>query len=391
MNAVEILAFVIVGIGAAAQLVTTVTPAIRLRAKPRRLTLPTLPRVSLVRPVRGVENKIEQCIETSFRLDYPNLEVIFCVDEESDPIVPIVRRLIAKHPHVGAKLLVGRDSISNNPKLNNVVKGWNAATANWIIISDSNGILPPDFVETLLVKVRDDVGVVSTSTIATEPLGISAEIEVAYLAYQARWTLTADSFGLSFALGKTLMWRRDLLNSLGGLVVLGREAAEDIASTKALRGTSYRPRLAQHPVAQPLGWRRWKDVWKRQARWAQLRRVGLRLTYWPEPLSGGFFPLLAGAGLAASGTWPVWAFAAYAIAWFGAEAAFTAAARWPLSWMSPIAWIARDVLIEVLWVRGWFGSTFEWRGHAMTLKPPAAPSEPAAKPEPRRDLVNRSP
>ncbi len=38
-----------------------------------------------------------------------------------------MRRLIAAHPEVPARLLVGSDHISSNPKLNNIVKGWHAA------------------------------------------------------------------------------------------------------------------------------------------------------------------------------------------------------------------------------------------------------------------------
>src|SRR5215207_4126952 len=120
------------------QFVTTAGVTLRLLPRRKKAEPATKPPVTLVRPVCGLENFIEECVETSFRLTYPNLELIFCVDEETDPIVPVVRALIAKYPAVDARLLVGRDSVGNNPKLNNVVKGWDAARADIVILSDSN-------------------------------------------------------------------------------------------------------------------------------------------------------------------------------------------------------------------------------------------------------------
>jgi ceramide glucosyltransferase len=54
-----------------------------------------------------------------------------------------------------------------------------------------------------------------------------------------------------------------------------------------------------------------------------------------------------------------------AIVWIGAEARLAAAAGWHLSWRSPLAWLARDLMLPVLWCAALTGSTFEWRGSAM--------------------------
>ncbi len=54
--------------------------------------------VSLVRPLHGLEAYSEEMLTRSFRLDYPAFELIFCVADPADPIVPLVERLIAAHP-----------------------------------------------------------------------------------------------------------------------------------------------------------------------------------------------------------------------------------------------------------------------------------------------------
>ena len=64
------------------------------------------PPVSLVRPICGIENYVEETLASAFALDYPRYEIVFCVASAQDPVVPIVRRLMAAHPHVPALLLV---------------------------------------------------------------------------------------------------------------------------------------------------------------------------------------------------------------------------------------------------------------------------------------------
>src|SRR5262245_41245613 len=83
--------------------------------------------VSLIRPACGMENHIEETLRSAFHLDYPRYEIIFCAASANDAAAPLVRRLIAAHPHVPARLLIGNETISDNPKLNNVCKGWRAA------------------------------------------------------------------------------------------------------------------------------------------------------------------------------------------------------------------------------------------------------------------------
>ena len=93
--------------------------------------------VSIIRPVCGVENFSEATLASAFRLAYPRYEILFCAADEADPVVPLVTRLIEAHPNISARLLIGNDRVSSNPKLNNVVKGWYAASHAWIVMADS--------------------------------------------------------------------------------------------------------------------------------------------------------------------------------------------------------------------------------------------------------------
>jgi ceramide glucosyltransferase len=73
---------------------------------------------------------------------------------------------------------------------------------------------------------------------------------------------------------------------------------------------------------------------------------------------------------------PIIAFSSLAVIWFGAEAVLARAAGWHLSVLSPLSWIARDLLLPVLWLEGWSGDTFVWRGNDMSVAKSRDMSQP---------------
>jgi ceramide glucosyltransferase len=346
--------------------------AVRFRAARERQPLrfpPDASGVTILRPVCGIENHIEATLASAFRLTYPRYEILFCVASPGDPIVAVVNRLIAAHPEVPARLLVGDDRISINPKLNNIVKGWEAAAHGWIVMADSNVLMPPDYIERLLTHWDHRTGIVSAPPVGAAPDGIWAELECGFLnTYQARWQLAADAFGLGFAHGKTMLWRRETLDGAGGIRALAAQPAEDAAGTQLIRDLGLRARLVPNPFPQPLGKRRFVEVWKRQLRWARLRRVSIGLYFYPEILSGGFLPLCIAAVLAALGALPIGLAAAFAVFWYGAEALLAATLRWPLSARSIPLWIARDLMLPWLWLAAISGGGFAWRGNEMHVR-----------------------
>jgi ceramide glucosyltransferase len=325
--------------------------------------------VTIVQPLCGVETFSRETLRSIFALDYPSYEIIFCLASADDPIAPLVRGAIAANPRRPARLIIGDDRVSANPKLNNVVKGWRAARYDWVIIADSNVLMPSDYVQRLLQRWRPHTGIVCAPPIGSRPETFAAEIECAFLnTYQARWQYAGESSGYGFAQGKTMLWRRQTLEAGGGIEALGAEIAEDAAATKLIRAQGLNAHLVDRPFQQPLGKRRLRDVWSRQLRWARLRRATFPLYFAPEILTTSILTFVAAAiaapefGLNAASS-----VALTAAFWYSAEAALAFAAGWPLSWLSLPAWIARDLLLPALYARGWSGHNIVWRGNAMSV------------------------
>lgn len=338
----------------------------RLRRRP--VLAGTLPPVTLLRPICGLDHAIEATLGASFRLDGGPAEVIFCAARADDPAVAVARRLMAAHPGVPARLLVGDERISANPKLNNLVKGWHAARHDRVVMADSNLLLPPDYLRQLIGAWGADTGLVSSPAIGTDARNTAAAVEAAFLnSHQARWQLLADEAGLGFAQGKTLAWQAHVLNRAGGLPALGSEVAEDVAATKVIRRLGLRVALPLAAFPQPLGLRSWGEVWARQVRWARIRRAGFPILYAAEVLAGGVPALLAAAlAFGPSGT------LACAVLWYGAEMAVARRAGWVADARGLAGIVLRDLALPAVWVAGWRARGFTWRGTDMAAGRPAA-------------------
>jgi ceramide glucosyltransferase len=160
----------------------------------------------------------------------------------------VIERIMAEYPHIPSRLIVGEERISGNPKLNNCVLPWNAARHDWVIMADSNVLMPRDYIQRLLAGWRSNTGLVCSTPAGSRPEGFWSEVECAFLnSLQARWQYVGEAFGFGFAQGKSMLWRKSFLEEQGGIVRLADETAEDAASTKIVRRAGLRVHLVERP------------------------------------------------------------------------------------------------------------------------------------------------
>lgn len=344
---------------------------LRLRRSDRRTALlDVLPPVTIVRPVRGIEAFSRETAVSGLELDYPRYATIFCVADADDPIIPLIEEFVAIYGTDKVRLIVGDVAVSANPKLNNCVKGWQAAATDWVILADSNVLMPKDYIQRMLASWRDDTGLVCSTPAGSRPFCFGAEVECAYLnPFQARWQYAAEALGLGFAQGKSMLWNKPFLDANGGIAALGAEIAEDAAATKLVRRAGKHVHLVGQPFEQPLGARRLRDVLQRQFRWARLRRVTFLPFFLPEILAG---PLVAAvlAAVAAPGFGlPFWLGPLAVLAvWYAGEIGLSAGVGWFLSWRTPLALLVRDLTFPLVWAYSIVAGEVSWRGNSMKIR-----------------------
>ncbi|MFM2423159.1 MAG: hypothetical protein RL291_1689 [Pseudomonadota bacterium] len=345
---------------------TAVLAAIRFhqpRINPSRFHRVDVPPVTILRPVCGIEAAEQETLRSTFDVRAPTIEIIFCAAREDDAAVPFVQQLIAAHPNHDARLLIGEDGPGVNKKLDNARKGWWAAKHDWVAMADSNVAMTPDYLENLFSAWREDTGLVCAPPTGTEIRGFWGEVEAAILnGFQARWQYAADQINCGFAQGKSMLFNKPLLESLGGISKLDREIAEDAAATKTIAEAGLKIRLATRLIAQPVGERTARQVLKRQARWAQLRRHSFPLLYLTEIFTSLWAPLTSAIILADTFDLSMWALVTAVVAlWFGAEVAVAMVAGWPITLRSMAAILVREACGPLIWLAGFRPRPFGWR------------------------------
>lgn len=328
------------------------------------------PATTIVVPMCGVEQFSGDTVARAFALDWPEYELIFCVASPDDLAIPLVRATIAAHPERTAQLIVGDERVSANPKLNNCVKGWRSARYDWVVLADTNVLMPPQYLHHLFAAWRvDETGLVCSTPLGSRPCGFWAEVECAFLnTHQARWQYAGEALGLGFAQGKSMLWHKPTLDAAGSIEALGEEIAEDAAATKLVHRLGRKVHLVAWPFEQPLGRRTAREIWARQGRWARLRRVTFPGFFVPEALLGLLPPLLFGLSAAAAGGFSLLTTAAtIATAIYVPELVLAAARNWRVSRWSLPAMLVRDIMMPAIWLRGWLGGTVDWRGNRMMI------------------------
>ncbi|KAH9813147.1 family 21 glycosyltransferase [Melampsora americana] len=105
----------------------------------------SLPSVSILRPLCGIDPNLEQNLESAFLQEWPSdrLEILLCVANAKDLAIPIAERVIGKYPLVNARLLIGEEKVGVNPKINNLMRAYRTATSDLLWILDSNILVQP--------------------------------------------------------------------------------------------------------------------------------------------------------------------------------------------------------------------------------------------------------
>ena len=73
---------------------------------PARKNLPEhTPPVTIFKPLKGLDEGLEQNLRSFFLLDYPCFQLLFCVADHDDPAIDVVRKLMSEFPDRDAQLI----------------------------------------------------------------------------------------------------------------------------------------------------------------------------------------------------------------------------------------------------------------------------------------------
>lgn len=245
-----------------------------------------LPGVSIMKPLMGVDPNLEHNLESFFTMDYPVYELLFCIEDKSDPAVKLVESLISKYPTVDASLFLGASNVGVNPKINNMQPGYEAAKYEFVMISDSGIKLKNDTLLDMVHNMGEKYALVHQMPFTCDREGFAATFEKIFFGtVQSRIYLSADFLGINCHTGMSCLLRKSVIDNLGGLKTFGCYLAEDFFIAKAITDQGWKMRISNQPALQNSGFCDISSFQARLIRWAKLRVAMVPTTILLEPLS----------------------------------------------------------------------------------------------------------
>lgn len=234
------------------------------------------PPVSLLKPVRGIDFASYENFASFCDLDYPSYEVLFCVNDLSDPAVPLIERLIKQFPNRKIRLLSGAPQLGSNRKVNNLVLLTKEAQHDILIQSDGDVRVGPHYIRELVAPFANpSVGAASCFYRAVAQQNLGAELEAVGAASDFfAGALVADwKEGVTFALGASVVTTKSWLNKIGGYEVLVNLLADDYELGNRIHKAGGKVLLSREPVWTMYPAQTARGFWEHQVRWARTIRL----------------------------------------------------------------------------------------------------------------------
>ena len=117
-----------------------------------------LPAVTILKPVHGMEPKLEETLESFFRQDYPNFEIVFGARNAANEALVVVEKLRAKYPDVPTRVVISGEPSWPNAKVFSLAKMIASSENSYFVISDSDVLVGPDFLRNVVPPLLDHEG-----------------------------------------------------------------------------------------------------------------------------------------------------------------------------------------------------------------------------------------
>ena len=161
-----LLLFILSSVIVAGLLITTLFTVFYHRVIYEKKMRPTFdssyqPRCSIILPCKGIPQNFEENIQSFFGLDYKDYEVIFTVESEHDPCVPVVKKAIENNSR--ASLVIAGITTACSQKNHNMIAALNSEYNPQVyVFADSDIKLTKAWLKELILPLsRPDITVTS--------------------------------------------------------------------------------------------------------------------------------------------------------------------------------------------------------------------------------------
>jgi ceramide glucosyltransferase len=356
------------------------------------------PGISILKPLCGVDEALEENLLSFSALEYPRYEVLLGVKDEADAAYPVACRVASRAPE-RFRVVLQQGTPGLNPKVNQLVTLARQARYDVLLVSDSNARLVSGALNELAAAFEDPRVVCASnpvSGVGHESFG--ALLDNLHLASSVGAGQLAAKLvaGKDLVVGKSMALRRDALDALGGFGAYADVLAEDYVIGKDVTNKlGKKVAILTSPVLNVAVRRTVASFFQRYVRWSVIHRTAVTLpTYLSQALLNPWPLLVCAAVLDPSSV----TLAAGALG-LGLKAALDVSAARALRCGSlgarAVAAVAvKDLLLFVAWCNGLVSRSVRWRGNRLRVtsgsrlvRPVGIELDSSPKPQPVAGVV----
>jgi ceramide glucosyltransferase len=324
------------------------------------------PPVSNLKPIRGVDPEAYENFASFCRQDYPDYELLFCVGEKDDPVVPVLEKLARDFPERRITVLFGTSGNAANDKVAKLARLVSEARNEVVVISDSDVRARPDYLRTVVAPLADPkVGAVTCFYVPTEEKTLAESLQTIGMVsdFYAGILVARQLDGVKFALGPTIATTRTRLAGFGGYKAIENQPGDDLLVGRLIAEQGYRVELLPYTVLTVADYGSMPDLLHKRMRWVVVMRhmrpwghLGLLFTQGlPWSLAAIAIQPTPAVALAYLGTYLGLRFA---MTWLIGVRGLNDRALWKKLWLIPV-W---DALAFFIWLFSFVRNSVRWRG-----------------------------
>ena len=321
--------------------------------------------VSILKPVCGLDDQLEENLLSFTKLRGLRYEVLVSAEEWEDPAIEVVRRVMRAHPSAPFRIVIDPGSRTGvvNRKVERLIAAAREASGDVLFISDSNTRVEPDDLARTLAALDDPrVGCVSNVFTGAGAKSLGATIESLHLlSFVAPGAVLAASAKTPCVVGKSMALTRRAYDAIGGFERFRRVLAEDQAIGVAVREAGFEVALSPVVVRNVVVGRSVERAVDRQVRWNKIRYSFSHALYASELILNPLPFALAAAFVA-----PAFPLLVLAARWLQV-ALLNRALRAGLSWKQLALVPLLDALMVYAWLVPFFSSSVTWRGYRARI------------------------
>ena len=117
----------------------------------------SLPAVSILKPLKGMDPEIYDSFRSHCLQDYPEYEIIFGVSDPQDPAIASVDWLRRDFPKCNIRLVVCTEILGANLKVSNLEQMVRVAHYDHLVVNDSDILVDSDYLRNVIAPLDDGV------------------------------------------------------------------------------------------------------------------------------------------------------------------------------------------------------------------------------------------